>query len=777
MGPSENAVDRARLSRRIYYSSLGDWMMSPAGLTLGMFCAVVAGFVYPISLWLSLPTLLFWAPTFLLEPWQMPMRMPVDMNRPDPSTARKVPGKLLGFLPITSMQILLDKAQGILYVGYLRLRDAGRELWLTMDDMCRHIIMFGTTGAGKTETLLGFVLGQLSYGKGLIYSDGKAQNDVALAISGLARRYGREDCLRFMSFITGGRSRAQDLLEGAKGRPHTNTINAFGIAEETYIINLMDSMLPPAGNDGGWQEKARAMIQALVFALVYKCRREGIVMSQRIIQAHLPLRSIAKLYIQSVQEQWHEEARLPLQNYLSTLAGFDLTKVDSPADWAPEATNQHGYLIQQFTRMLSLFNDTYGHVFAQDAGDIDLRDTVHNDRILVILIPALEISTTEAATLGRLYVSQTAMVLSQDLGEKIEGKPQDNMIVRKFKDRFPFLWICDEVGAVYTDKLGELATQIRSLGYCLLLAGQEAQRLKSAAGDKIWTLIANMGIRITGKIMDPKDTLEILQLMAGKEKMPEVSGMVRQSGVLGGSWEESASLSLTDQESVSVKEVQQLQEGESITLFKGEVIRSSALYIKDVDKFSQEAVRINRFTEVQPPELEELLARAPTTVQRSYTRPDRVQRILRQLDVEPGRSDLGNLILIDPLLAALDALGQEWNLVWKRRPSAAVRSSLLWRTAVLKVPRKGAGYQVRSAEAQALTVSRKRLANYQSQHVAVPAEIFKRQSAPPRRQEATPPATQLRSPREVKLPSESPPSWHNLELLPPPDPLPSDFWD
>ncbi|RMO09326.1 hypothetical protein ALQ48_200035 [Pseudomonas coronafaciens pv. zizaniae] len=67
----------------------------------------------------------------------------------------------------------------------------------------------------------------------------------------------------------------------------------------------MDSMLPPAGNDAGWQEKARAMIQALVFSLVYKCRREGTVMSQRTIQAHLPLRAIAKLYIQSVEQQWH----------------------------------------------------------------------------------------------------------------------------------------------------------------------------------------------------------------------------------------------------------------------------------------------------------------------------------------------------------------------------------------------------------------------------------------------------------------------------------------
>lgn len=779
MATNENGIDRARLSRRIYHSSLVEWMMSPGGLALGMLSAVVAGFVYPISLWVSFPTLLFWAPAFLLEPWKMPMRMPTDMDQLDPSTARKVPGKLFGFLPITTIRVRMEKAAGILYIGYLRLRDAGRELWLTMDDMCRHIIMFGTTGAGKTETLLGFVLGQLSYGKGLLYSDGKAQNDVALAIAGLARRYGREDCLRFMSFITGGRSRAQELLEDSKGRPQTNTINAFGIAEETYIINLMDSMLPPAGNDGGWQEKARAMIQALVFALVYKCRREGIVMSQRIIQAHLPLRNIAKLYIQSVQEQWHEEARLPLQNYLSTLAGFDLAKVDSPADWAPEALNQHGYLIQQFTRMLSLFNDTYGHVFAQDAGDIDLRDVVHDDRILAILIPALEISTSEAATLGRLYVTQAAMVLSQDLGEKIEGKPQDNMIVRKYKDRFPFLWICDEVGAVYTDKLGELATQIRSLGYCLLLAGQEAQRLKSAAGDKIWTLIANMGTRITGKIMDPKDTLEILQLMAGKEKTPEVSGMVRQPGMFGSNWEESGSLTLTEQSKVSVEDVQTLQEGESIILFKGEIIHSSALYIQDIDKFSREPVRINRFIEVQPPELEDLLARSPLAIRRSFTRPQHVLQILRTLDREPGRSDLGSLVLVDPLLAAFDELGQEWAHVWSRRPTAAVRSSLLWRTALQRLPRKGRGYQVRAGDAQVLTVSRKRLDSYQAQHVAVPAEIFNRPASSQSRRPDPVPPPQLRAPREVKLPQPpaSPGAWHNLELMPLPDDLPTDRWD
>lgn len=731
MRANDYAVERTRLNRRIYHSALGEWMMGPGSLALGLVGSVVGGIVYPASLWLSLPIMIFWAPSMLLEPWQMPMRMPSDMDRFDPSTQRQVPGKLLGFLPVTVMRTSMSKAAGILYMGYLRARDAGRELWLSMDDMTRHILMFGTTGAGKTEALLGYVVGQLSYGKGLIYSDGKAQNDVSAAITSLARRYGREDDVRTMSFITGGKSRAQDLLEGNKSRGQTNTINAFGIAQETYIINLMDSMLPPAGNDGGWQEKARAMIQALVFGLVYKCRREGTVMSQRTIQAHLPLRAIAKLYIQAVEQQWHEEARLPLENYLGTLAGFDLAKVDSPSEWAPEALNQHGYLIQQFTRMLALFNDTYGHVFALDAGDIDLKDVVHNDRILQVLIPALEISSTEAATLGRLYVSQAAMILSQDLGEKLEGKPEDILVIRKYKDRFPFLWILDEVGAYYTDKIGELATQVRSIGICLLLASQEAQRLKSAAGDKVWTLIANMGTRITGKMMDPKDTLEILQLMAGDEYVPQMSGLVRQPGMLSSNWEDSDTLTMSKDKKVSVEEVQQLQEGENITLYKGNVIRGSSMYVDDVDKLSKEAIHINRFIEVAPPGLETLLAGAPARVRRSYPRADRVQRILHHVAMKPGRSDLESLVLTDPLLVALNDLDEEWQAIWRRRPGAAVRSSLLWNTALQHVPKRGRGYQAQSRTAQALTVGSKRLEDYQAQHIR-PANVPNAQAAAPR---------------------------------------------
>lgn len=719
MSDNNSTLDNARVNRHVGRSWLTDMLSEGGTLFWAMPAAVVAGIVWPATLLLSLPVLLFWS--MVVAPagrWKMPMRMPTDMNRDDPSTERQVPAKVLGFLPVASIRIHTGRAAGILYAGYLRGKDAGRELWLSMDDLTRHVLMFGTTGAGKTETLLGWVFNALCWGKGVIFSDHKAQNDVAIAMMSMARRFGREDDLRVMNFITGGTSRAQQLLDNVKGRPETNTTSVFGLAQETYIVNLMDSMLPKTGSSGGeWQEKAKAMNQALIFALVYKCRREGTTLSQRTIQQHLPLRKIAGLYIQAVEEQWHEEIRHVLQNYLDTLSGFDIDKVATPSEWDPEANRQHGYLMQQFTRMLSLFNDTYGHVFARDAGDIDLRDVVHNDRILIVLVPALELSSSESSTLGRLYQSQLAMILSQDLGEKLEGRAKDNMKVRKFKDRFPLLWIIDEVGAGYSEKLGELATQIRSLGYCLLLAGQEVQRLKTAAGDAVWTLIANMGVRITGKIMDPKDTLEILQLMAGTEYRAHMGSMVQQAGILGG-WNDDNRLQVSEKKKVDVDEVQALQEGENVTLFSGKVIRGSSLYIKDADKFAQDAVRINRFVEVSPPSEQQLLATMPFRERRSYVRADRVQHLLRVLDADPGPQDTQRLVLTDPALATVCEFDLECEYSWKRSPSTAVRSAVLWNMVLASLPARGRGYKVRLREPRLLGAGREAIERAAQNYVA-----------------------------------------------------------
>ena len=657
MYKKQKPVDRLKIARKVYHSPVEEVMASAGWLLFTMAAITVAAFFWPSALWIALPVMVFWVPMYLFEEFRMPLRMPMALDRLDPSTEMKIPSKMLGFLPVTVLRRTMGKAEGIFYTGYERAFDAGRELWLKTDDLTRHLILMATTGAGKTEMLLGYVLNALCWGRGLLFTDGKAQNDVWFAIASLARRFGREDDLRVINYITGGQSRSQRLLEENNTRSQSNTINPYALAQETYIIQLMDSMLPSAGNDGTWQDKAKSMNQTLTTALIYMCRREKKVMSQRLIQEYMPLVKFAELYQKAVSEDWHEEITSSLRNYLSSVPGFDMSLVGTPSEWSQEPKNQHGYLTSQYNRMLSMFSDTYGHVFSTGAGDIDLRDVVHNDRILVVLIPALELSSSEAATLGKLTSSQLAMILSQDLGERMEGTAKDTLVIRKYREKFPFLWLADEVGAYYSETIGALATQVRSLGYALVLAGQDLQRLKSAVGDKIWTLIGNMYIRIAGTLNDPKETLEMYQKAGGSEYEGVQDRMDRQPGILGtGGFTDAAHISLKESHRIRVEEVSSLKKGEQVTVFEGDVIRNSALYISDEDKITSQDIRINRFIEVPYPSVSDMLKLIPARQRRTRPRSEAVGNILAVLKgarKQRLRHDPANLIITDGALFAV----------------------------------------------------------------------------------------------------------------------------
>ena len=175
-------------------------------------------------------------------------------------------------------------------------------------------------------------------------------------------------------------------------------------------------------------------------------------------------------------------------------------------------------------------------------------------------------------------------------------------------------------------------------------------------------------------------------------------------------------LQVSEKKKVDVEEVQALQEGENVTLFKGQVIRGSSLYITDADKFTKEPVRINRFMEVGPPSEARLLATMPYRKRRSYVRADRVQKILQVLEAPPGALDTSKLVLTDPALAAVCEFNLECEFSWKRSPSAAVRSAVLWRMVIESLPTRGRGYKIRLREPRLMGAGReaieKALQNY-----------------------------------------------------------------
>ncbi|MBC8950091.1 F-type conjugative transfer protein TrbC [Xenorhabdus sp. TS4] len=652
-------VDSRRVRRPIGYTFITDALLSPLGVQLLMVAGLIFGWLYPVSLLLSIPGLLLLIVLFSDQPFRMPLRMPKDIGGIDLTTEREIPKFRNGAWGLFRYVVRTRQympAAGIMCLGYARGKSLARELWLTLDDSLRHMLLLATTGSGKTEALLSVFLNAICWGRGICYSDGKAQNTLAFAVWSLARRFGREDDNYVLNFMTGGTDKFEALLKNAKTRPQSNTINLFGTANTTFIIQLMESLLPtPGSSDAGWQDKAKSMLTAVVYAVYYKCKRENRRISQSVIQEYLPLVKLARLYQEAKKDNWHKDAYGPLESYFNTLAGFRIELINRPSEWEQGVFDQHGYLIQQFNRMLTMFNDIYGHVFSRDAGDIDIEDVLHNDRILTTMIPALELSKGEAANIGKLYISAIRMTMARDLGCELEGMINDVLIVKKYAGKFPYPIAMDELGAYFGPGMDNLASQMRSLGYMLIVSAQDIQRFIAEHKGEYMTVNANLLTKWFMALQDEKDTFDLAKITGGKAYYSELGTVEQSPGIFTPNYEDANSNYIREKDRLSLSDLKDLNPGEGMISFKSALVPSNAIYIPDDEKMTSSLpMRINRFIDVQSPTETELFAQNPNLQLKLPPSTQEVDEILQLLSMPASTTAM--MGIMDPVLKRVAAV-------------------------------------------------------------------------------------------------------------------------
>ncbi|WP_420286977.1 F-type conjugative transfer protein TrbC [Enterobacter sp. BNK-9] len=681
-------------------------MLAPFSVQLFLACSLIFGVVWPATLLLSLPFNIILLVAFSDQRFRLPLRIPMDVGGFDISTEREESWNI-PFLKLNLPKIIVGKAKGVLCLGIGRGRDRGKELWLESSDALRHMQIMATTGGGKTETLYSLYLNALCWARGCCISDGKAQIDLAVATWSMARRFGQEDDWHVLNFITGNDDRFKKLMIGDKSRPQSNSTNPFAYGSPTFIIQLMESLLPAGnGSDEGWKDKARAMMNALIYALCYKRARDNIMLTQAVIQSYLPLIKFVGLYREALEEGWHEEGYKPMENYLANLAGFDMKLINRPGEWSQGALDQHGYLIQQFTRMLSMFNDTYGHVFPKNGGDIDMQDILHNDRTLVVLIPALELSDNEAATLGKLYISDIRMNIAKDLGNKIEGSPEHTLTVKKFASKFPFMLICDEVGYYFAPGLEKLAAQMRSLKYMLVILAQDLQAMMRH-GKEVHSVNANLGTKQFMKTEDTEDTLKMIRAVGGTGQYAEQRTMSR-TGM--GGYEDVDRVEFRDRDNIQLDELKALKEGQGIIVFEDRQVRSSSIYIPDNEKISKLNVKINRYVPLRRPDFSDLCNEVPAAARRRPVSQDRVSNIIDICrSTLPGAwNSRLNARLADKTLMAITSVATDLDNRDDLNFTPEQRGILLFETAIESLEQTGGRYYWLK-EQESIRISKKRI--------------------------------------------------------------------
>jgi len=493
--------------------------------------------------------------------------------------------------------------EGILYLG--NVEDTNEEVWFTNSDARTHILYLGTTGAGKTEGLKSMVTNALSWGSGFVYVDGKADTDLWSSLSSLVRRFGRDDDLLVLNYMTGNSDVAAP----------SNTMNPFSSGSASYLVNMLVSLMPESeGDNAMWKERAVSLIGAMMPVLTWKRDHQDMPLSVRTIRDYLSLNNVIKL---QRDEAVPIEMREGMLGYLDTLPGFqgdaydDEGKVKPPGPDTPQydtntASQQHGYLAMQFTRSLQSLGDDYGYIFDTQAADVDMVDVVLNRRILIVLIPALEKSGDEIANLGKIVASTMKGMMGSALGSTVEGDSASVIENKPTHSATPFMTIFDEVGYYAAQGMAVMAAQARSLGFCLVFSGQDLPAMKKRVREEANSITANCNIKIFGKLEDPTETKEFFEKTVGTAIVTEVSGFQMAGGTEMGSYFDTQQAGVQMRPRASYDELRGFIEGQAVITF-GETVVDCAIFYSNPG-FAK-AMRVTRYLALPPPD-EELMKHA-----------------------------------------------------------------------------------------------------------------------------------------------------------------------
>jgi intracellular multiplication protein IcmO len=487
-------------------------------------------------------------------------------------------------------------AEGILYLG--NADKTNEEVWFTNSDTRTHVLYLGTTGSGKTEGLKSMVTNALTWGSGFVYIDGKADTDLWSSLSSLVKRFGRDDDLLVLNYMTGN----------SDSRAPSNTMNPFSSGSASYLTNMLVSLMPEAeGDNAMWKERAVSLIGSLMPALTWKRDYQEIPMSIGTIRDALVLKNVIKL---SRDEALPESIRMGIMGYLDTLPGYidaafdDEGREKPPGPDTPQydtttPNQQHGYLSMQFTRALQSLGDDYGYIFDTQAADVDMTDVVLNRRILVVLIPALEKSGDEIANLGKIVSATIKGMMGSTLGATVEGESSAVIENKPTHSATPFMVVFDEVGYYTAQGMAVMAAQARSLGFCLVYSAQDLPAMEKRVKEEARSIVANCNIKIFGKLEDPTQTKEFFEKTVGSAIVTEVSSYQLSGGSSTGSYIDTQQAGVQVRARASYDGLRSFHEGQAVVAFGEGVVDVNIFYSNP--GFAK-AMRVTRYVSLPPPD-------------------------------------------------------------------------------------------------------------------------------------------------------------------------------
>ena len=581
-------VDSIRDIRSVW-AKLNGALVSKTGSSI--ICLIFVAFMYVFpsfnDIFIILVMLVFWYSFWNFQ--QLPFKLPVFSNRLDNNDIQPGSNKP-------------SKASGIYFFGNDIITE--QQLWFNNTDMRTHVLMFGSTGAGKTEALLSLSYNALLQGSGFIYVDGKGDNLLFAKVFSMVRSMGREDDLLVVNFMTGG----SDVI-GPQEKVLSNTLNPFAAGSSSMLANLVVSLMDSGSSGGGdgdmWKGRAISFIEALMKPLTW-LRDEGhLLLDAGLIRRYFTLDVLEEmLYDRKLIDQRNEvitlektipfDVRDPLENYLATLPGY---KKSEKGKQSGKAYEQHGYITMQLTRIFGSLADTYGHIVKTQLAEVDFNDVILNRRILVVLLPALEKSPDELSNLGKLIIASLRAMLAAGLGQHVEGDYADVIETKPTTSKTPFLCILDEYGYYAVKGFAVVPAQARSLGFSVVFAGQDLPAFQKASKEEAASICANTNIKICMKLEDPLETWDFFNKTAGETYVSVSKSYTRSGdGFSAFNYKDSNEATIDKRARIDLMDLKDQGMGDMHVFFQSNIVRAKVFFANPA---RVNRIKLNQFSKVK----------------------------------------------------------------------------------------------------------------------------------------------------------------------------------
>lgn len=567
---------------------IAEMLAKPEVILIVCISCVMSGYFMPMVIdvltVLSIGLTIFSATRKTALPFRIPMSAHMkDYNDPIPGSTKPKMG------------------EGIAFFGNDRI--SNEELWFSNDDLRTHILIFGSTGSGKTEALISMAFNSLLHGSGFIYIDGKGDNSLFAKIFSMVRSMGREDDMLLINFMTG----ARDVIGPQESRL-SNTMNPFARGSSSMLSQLVVSLMSSGKQGGGddmWTNRAINFVESLMKVLTVMRDAGYILLDANSIRDYFILEKLETMVVDkrfpidetnSVSlEPYPKQILEPLTAYVLNLPGYNRQKKGNQAS---EVREQHGFITMQLTRTFGSLADTYGHIIRTNLAEVDLKDVVLNRRIMVVLLPALEKSPQELSNLGKVIIASLKAMMAGGLGDQVEGDYRDVVLRKPTTSPSPYVCIMDEYGYYAVEGFAVVPAQARSLGFSAIFAGQDLPAFQKASKEEAASIGANCNVKICMKLEDPQETWEFFNKVAGEAYVTNVSGFQMDAGSLTMNYMDTKSASVDKRQRIDLLDLKDQRPGEAHIFFKSKIVRAEMFYAspKPVKK-----MRLNQFLKIEPP--------------------------------------------------------------------------------------------------------------------------------------------------------------------------------